>query len=164
MIIADHGRHGVTLIALGDKAPSIAASAFIAPGCVIVGDVTIGEDASIWYNCVLRADVSRIVIGARTFATFPLLNPFFNYSNMRVVKQDQAVVESSFPVEVPPPAHEISVRTDQVPLHFRKYYYETLKPSTVPPRPMWAPRCGQCASSSAGAPDVSRKSTRSRPK
>jgi carbonic anhydrase/acetyltransferase-like protein (isoleucine patch superfamily) len=66
MIITDHGRHGVTLIALDDKRPVIADSAFIAPGCVIVGDVTIGEDASVWYNCVLRADVSRIVIGART--------------------------------------------------------------------------------------------------
>lgn len=66
MIITDHGRHGVTLIALDDKRPVIAASAFVAPGCVIVGDVTIGEEASIWYNCVLRADVSRIVIGART--------------------------------------------------------------------------------------------------
>ena len=66
MIISDHGRHGVTLIALDDKRPVIADSAFIAPGCVIVGDVTIGEESSIWYNCVLRADVSRIVIGART--------------------------------------------------------------------------------------------------
>ena len=66
MIITDHGRHGVTLIALEDKRPVIADSAFIAPGCVIVGDVTIGEESSIWYNCVLRADVSRIVIGART--------------------------------------------------------------------------------------------------
>ena len=66
MIITDHGRTGVTLIALEDRVPTIAASAFIAPGCVIVGDVTIGEDASIWYNCVLRADVSRIVIGARS--------------------------------------------------------------------------------------------------
>jgi carbonic anhydrase/acetyltransferase-like protein (isoleucine patch superfamily) len=66
VIITDHGRHGVTLIALEDKRPVIADSAFIAPGCVIVGDVTIGEESSIWYNCVLRADVSRIVIGART--------------------------------------------------------------------------------------------------
>jgi carbonic anhydrase/acetyltransferase-like protein (isoleucine patch superfamily) len=66
VIITDHGRHGVTLIALEDKRPVIADSAIIAPGCVIVGDVTIGEESSIWYNCVLRADVSRIVIGART--------------------------------------------------------------------------------------------------
>lgn len=46
--------------------PTIAASAFIAPGARIIGDVTIGEDASIWYNCVLRGDVDRITIGARS--------------------------------------------------------------------------------------------------
>jgi len=50
----------------GDKVPKIAASAFIADGVVIIGDVEIGEQASIWYNCVLRADVGRIRIGARS--------------------------------------------------------------------------------------------------
>jgi gamma-carbonic anhydrase len=59
-------RPGVNLIPIHGKAPRIDDSAFIAPGCTIVGDVTIGPDSSIWYNCVLRADVSRIVIGART--------------------------------------------------------------------------------------------------
>lgn len=48
------------------KAPKIARSAFIADGAVIIGDVEIGEEASVWYNAVLRADVGRIVIGART--------------------------------------------------------------------------------------------------
>jgi gamma-carbonic anhydrase len=48
------------------KTPKIAASAFIADGVVIIGDVEIGEQASIWYNCVLRADVGRIVVGARS--------------------------------------------------------------------------------------------------
>lgn len=56
----------VTLIPIHGKAPRIHDSAFIAPGCRIIGDVEIGPDASVWYNCVLRADVSRIVIGART--------------------------------------------------------------------------------------------------
>jgi len=59
-------RAGVRLIAIHGKAPKIHESAFIAPGSVIVGDVTIGAGSSIWYNCVLRADVSRIVIGERT--------------------------------------------------------------------------------------------------
>lgn len=48
------------------KAPKIAASAFIADGVVIVGDVEIGEQVSIWYNAVLRADVGMIRIGARS--------------------------------------------------------------------------------------------------
>ena len=48
------------------KTPDIAADAFIAPGSHIIGDVTIGAHSSIWYNCVVRADVQRIVIGARS--------------------------------------------------------------------------------------------------
>ncbi len=59
-------RDGVSIIAFNGKMPRIHDSAFIAPGCRIIGDVEIGADSSIWYNCVLRADVSRIVIGERT--------------------------------------------------------------------------------------------------
>ncbi|HUQ13919.1 MAG TPA: gamma carbonic anhydrase family protein [Novosphingobium sp.] len=58
--------HDVTLIAIHGKAPRIDPTAFVAPGCRIIGDVTIGPGSSVWYNCVLRADVSRIVIGARS--------------------------------------------------------------------------------------------------
>ena len=59
-------RPGVTIVPIHGKSPRIHETAFIAPGCTIVGDVTIGADSSVWYNCVLRADVSRIVIGERT--------------------------------------------------------------------------------------------------
>lgn len=59
-------RPGVTIIPIHGRMPVIAASAFIAPGTTIIGDVTIGEDASIWYNCVLRGDVERITVGARS--------------------------------------------------------------------------------------------------
>ena len=48
------------------KAPKIAKTAFIADGVVLIGDVEIGEFASIWYNCVLRADVGYIRVGARS--------------------------------------------------------------------------------------------------
>ncbi len=48
------------------KTPRIHESAFVAPGAVIIGDVEIGPQASIWYNCVLRGDVNRIVVGARS--------------------------------------------------------------------------------------------------
>jgi carbonic anhydrase/acetyltransferase-like protein (isoleucine patch superfamily) len=41
-------------------------SAFIAPGAMVLGDVTLGLDASIWYNCVVRADMAPIVIGEET--------------------------------------------------------------------------------------------------
>ncbi len=46
--------------------PRIAPSAFIADNATIIGDVEIGEEASVWYGAVLRADVGRIVIGARS--------------------------------------------------------------------------------------------------
>ena len=59
-------RPDVSIITIGGKTPQIDGSAFIAPGCRIIGDVTIGADASIWYNCVIRAEVNRIVIGARS--------------------------------------------------------------------------------------------------
>ncbi len=48
------------------KWPQIAASAYIDPASVIIGDVTIGEDASVWPMCVVRGDVHYIRIGNRT--------------------------------------------------------------------------------------------------
>ena len=48
------------------KQPSIASSAWIAPGAAVMGDVEIGEDSSLWYGAVVRGDVHRIRIGART--------------------------------------------------------------------------------------------------
>src|SRR5712691_3275645 len=46
--------------------PTIADDVFIAPGAMIIGDVTVLEGASIWYNAVVRGDVAPIVIGRRT--------------------------------------------------------------------------------------------------
>lgn len=46
--------------------PTIHHSAFISDNVVIVGDVAIGEDASIWYGSIIRGDVNYIRIGART--------------------------------------------------------------------------------------------------
>ncbi len=46
--------------------PTIHESVFVADDAVIIGDVEIAEDASIWYGCVVRGDVSYIRIGART--------------------------------------------------------------------------------------------------
>jgi gamma-carbonic anhydrase len=59
-------RPDVSIITLNGKTPQIDDSAFVAPGCRIIGDVTIGPESSIWYNCVVRAEVNRIVIGARS--------------------------------------------------------------------------------------------------
>src|SRR6266571_2944083 len=46
--------------------PTIADDVFIAPGAVVIGNVTIHEGASIWYNAVVRGDTAPIVIGRRT--------------------------------------------------------------------------------------------------
>ncbi|MFA6280232.1 MAG: gamma carbonic anhydrase family protein [Bdellovibrionales bacterium] len=46
--------------------PQIAESAFLAPSVVVIGDVVIGAEASVWPMCVLRGDVAPIRIGAKT--------------------------------------------------------------------------------------------------
>jgi carbonic anhydrase/acetyltransferase-like protein (isoleucine patch superfamily) len=46
--------------------PTIHDTAFIAPGAQIIGDVHVGAQASIWFNCVVRGDVDSVRIGART--------------------------------------------------------------------------------------------------
>lgn len=56
----------VTVLPFRGHAPEIATDSFIAPGCRLIGEVTIGAESSIWYNCVLRGDVNRIRIGTRT--------------------------------------------------------------------------------------------------
>ena len=54
------------ILSLDGKSPRIHDTAFVAPGAVVIGDVEIGPEASIWYNCVVRADTHHIRIGART--------------------------------------------------------------------------------------------------
>jgi carbonic anhydrase/acetyltransferase-like protein (isoleucine patch superfamily) len=56
----------MTILAYEGKAPRIDPAAFVAPGARLIGDIEIGPEASIWYNCVLRGDVNAIRIGART--------------------------------------------------------------------------------------------------
>jgi carbonic anhydrase/acetyltransferase-like protein (isoleucine patch superfamily) len=48
------------------RKPQIAASAYIDPAAVLIGDVTIGADSSVWPCVVIRGDVNFIRIGART--------------------------------------------------------------------------------------------------
>jgi carbonic anhydrase/acetyltransferase-like protein (isoleucine patch superfamily) len=45
------------------RAPTVGRSVYIAHGAVVVGDVTLGDFASVWYNAVLRGDINRIVVG-----------------------------------------------------------------------------------------------------
>lgn len=50
--------HGVT--------PAVHPSVFVAQGAWLIGDVTLEEDASIWYNAVLRGDINAIRVGRRS--------------------------------------------------------------------------------------------------
>ena len=53
------------LLTLPDRpGPRAAESAFVAAGAVLVGDVSLAEQASVWYNAVLRAEAAPIRIGA----------------------------------------------------------------------------------------------------
>jgi carbonic anhydrase/acetyltransferase-like protein (isoleucine patch superfamily) len=57
--------HG-QLIGFAGRSPLVHPLAFVAPGARLIGDVEVAAEASVWYNCVLRGDVNRIRIGART--------------------------------------------------------------------------------------------------
>jgi len=46
--------------------PRVHPTAFIAATAVLIGDVEVGEGASIWYHCVLRGDTNHIRVGARS--------------------------------------------------------------------------------------------------
>ena len=56
----------MTVYALGNLVPRIHPEAFIHPAATVIGDVTIGAEASVWPAAVLRGDFGRIVIGERT--------------------------------------------------------------------------------------------------
>lgn len=57
---------GALLRSFGSSVPRIHRDAWVAPGAVVVGDVEIGKDSSLWYGVVARGDVHQIRIGART--------------------------------------------------------------------------------------------------
>lgn len=48
----------------GGRCPQVANDAWVAPGATVVGDVTLGSGASVWYGAVVRADNTPISIGA----------------------------------------------------------------------------------------------------
>src|SRR6267143_2887482 len=48
------------------KKPTIGQNVYLARGAVVVGDVTIGDHSSVWYNAVLRGDINRILVGHHT--------------------------------------------------------------------------------------------------
>jgi len=51
------------ILTINGKTPDVSEAAFVAPGSVLVGDVVLASDTSIWFNAVLRADIAPIRIG-----------------------------------------------------------------------------------------------------
>ena len=56
----------MAVYALGDRVPQIHPSAYVHPLAVVIGDVVLGPESSVWPHAVIRADDNRISIGART--------------------------------------------------------------------------------------------------
>ena len=54
------------LYAFKGQRPTRHASAWVAPSADVIGDVVLGEDVSVWFRAVIRADNTRIPIGARS--------------------------------------------------------------------------------------------------
>jgi carbonic anhydrase/acetyltransferase-like protein (isoleucine patch superfamily) len=54
------------ILPFGETTPKIHPSVFVAGDAMVIGDVEIGEDASVWFGSVIRGDVNYIRIGART--------------------------------------------------------------------------------------------------
>ncbi|MGD0223482.1 MAG: gamma carbonic anhydrase family protein [Terriglobia bacterium] len=54
------------ILTLAGRTPRIAGSVYIAPSADVIGDVDLGENSSIWFQCVLRGDIEPIHIGANS--------------------------------------------------------------------------------------------------
>jgi carbonic anhydrase/acetyltransferase-like protein (isoleucine patch superfamily) len=56
----------VPIYALGERVPTIDEAAFVHPDAVVIGDVRIGPETSVWPSAVLRGDYGTITVGSRT--------------------------------------------------------------------------------------------------
>lgn len=56
----------MAVYALGDRVPAIHPEAFVHPDATVIGDVRLGEGATVWPGAVLRGDYGTITVGART--------------------------------------------------------------------------------------------------
>ena len=54
------------IISYSEKQPRIQESAYVAEDAIVIGDVEIGEQASVWFGSILRGDVNYIRVGDRT--------------------------------------------------------------------------------------------------
>ncbi|MFK0153991.1 gamma carbonic anhydrase family protein [Streptomyces sp. NPDC090499] len=53
------------IVGIGGREPKVGADVFVAPTASVIGDVTLGAGASVWYGAVVRGDVEKITVGAQ---------------------------------------------------------------------------------------------------
>ncbi|MFJ4693910.1 gamma carbonic anhydrase family protein [Streptomyces sp. NPDC088766] len=58
--------HRALIVGIGGREPKVDEEAFVSPTSSVIGDVTLAAGASVWYGAVLRGDVERISVGARS--------------------------------------------------------------------------------------------------
>src|SRR4051812_18379940 len=64
--LADMGNLDKQLDTFFRAKPKLGQNVYIAKSGVVLGDVTLGDNSSVWYNAVLRGDINRIVVGKGT--------------------------------------------------------------------------------------------------
>ena len=69
------------------KSPQIPNSCYIAENATIVGDVTMGDDCSVWFNAVIRGDVHYIKMGNLFFINLDRPITWFYHKDRRVIPQ-----------------------------------------------------------------------------
>jgi carbonic anhydrase/acetyltransferase-like protein (isoleucine patch superfamily) len=60
------GTRGAQIMSYKGAWPTIAEDAYVAPRSSVIGNVTLGSESSVWFNCVLRGDENFIKVGDRT--------------------------------------------------------------------------------------------------
>jgi carbonic anhydrase/acetyltransferase-like protein (isoleucine patch superfamily) len=60
------GKRGIVILPFGNHQPALGKGVYIAPSADVIGRVTLGHDASVFFQCVLRADINTITVGAKT--------------------------------------------------------------------------------------------------
>ena len=53
-------------VAVDGMAPSVSEACFVAPSAALVGNVTLGQESSVWYGATVRGDVNQVTIGDQT--------------------------------------------------------------------------------------------------
>ncbi len=77
-----------TVRPFGGKAPTVHPSAFLVEGSLVIGDVDIAQDCSVWFGAIVRGDVNSIRIGARSNVQDQSVIHVTNHTHPTVVGED----------------------------------------------------------------------------